>query len=269
MSILDNIYNFYQNLENYADPRAKDFPLLGSVWPTIGLLAVYMYFVQNVGPKWMKNRKAFELKTVILVYDAIQVILNFLAAMLGAYSFIALYNTFNIRCAMPSLSDDSMRGYIELRLSYFYFLLKIVDLMDTVFFVLRKNFRLITFLHVYHHAVMVFISYFYCKYYPGGHSAMIGLVNLWIHVMMYGYYFVAALKPEVRNSLWWKKYITLFQMGQFVFLICFMSLPFFEENCNYSKTILVFNIIQSVVMLILFSNFYIRSYILRKKPKTT
>lgn len=59
-----------------------------------------------------------------------------------------------------------------------YFLAKISELLDTVFFVLRKKDRQITFLHLYHHTVMPMISWGATKYYPGGHGTFIGNFNM-------------------------------------------------------------------------------------------
>lgn len=61
---------------------------------------------------------------------------------------------------------------------YMYFLAKISELLDTVFFVLRKKERQITFLHMYHHTVMPLISWGATKYYPGGHGTFIGLFDI-------------------------------------------------------------------------------------------
>lgn len=62
----------------------------------------------------------------------------------------------------------------EARGVYLYFLAKISELLDTVFFVLRKKERQISFLHMYHHTVMPMISWGATKYYPGGHGTFIG-----------------------------------------------------------------------------------------------
>lgn len=42
---------------------------------------------------------------------------------------------------------------------YYFYCLKLLDLCDTVFFVLRKNTRQVTILHVYHHIVVVIFTY--------------------------------------------------------------------------------------------------------------
>lgn len=44
-----------------------------------------------------------------------------------------------------------------------FFMLKVVDLMDTVFFILRKKNNQVTFLHIYHHAGMVTLGFLYLK----------------------------------------------------------------------------------------------------------
>jgi hypothetical protein len=37
-------------------------------------------------------------------------------------------------------------------------------------------------------------------------------MNCFVHVFMYSYYFVANIRPEYKNNIWWKKYITQLQM---------------------------------------------------------
>lgn len=93
-----------------------------------------------------------------------------------------------------------------------YFLLKVVDLLDTVFFVLRKKDNQITFLHLYHHTGMVILTWNATKFFPGGHSVFTGFLNSIIHIVMYSYYLVSAFQPQYKNNIWWKKYITQMQI---------------------------------------------------------
>lgn len=51
--------------------------------------------------------------------------------------------------------------------AWWYFISKVVELLDTVFFVLRKKQAQVTFLHVYHHSVTCLFSWGYLKYLPG------------------------------------------------------------------------------------------------------
>lgn len=93
-----------------------------------------------------------------------------------------------------------------------YYMCKIIELLDTVFFVLRKNQRQVTFLHVYHHTLMPICGFIGTKYFAGGHGTLLGLINSFIHVLMYGYYLVSAMGPQYQKYLWWKKYLTLAQI---------------------------------------------------------
>lgn len=59
-----------------VDPRVEQYPLLGSPIPIIVVMGSYVYFVKNLGPRLMQNRKPFELNNVMMIYNLIQVIAN-------------------------------------------------------------------------------------------------------------------------------------------------------------------------------------------------
>ena len=48
--------------------------------------------------------------------------------------------------------------------------------------------------------------------FAGGHGTLFGLINSFVHIIMYSYYMLAAFGPTVQKYLWWKKYLTLLQM---------------------------------------------------------
>jgi hypothetical protein len=50
----------------------------------------------------------------------------------------------------------------------------------------------------------------------GGHFVLIGLVNTFVHVFMYTYYFVTNVWPEYTANRWWKKYMTQLQLVSFI-----------------------------------------------------
>lgn len=62
---------------------------------------------------------------------------------------------------------------------------------------------------------MPLISWGCTKYYPGGHGTFIGLINSFVHIIMYTYYLLAACGPKYHKYLWWKKYITTLQLVRF------------------------------------------------------
>ncbi len=50
-------------------------------------------------------------------------------------------------------------------------------------------------------------------------------INSGIHVLMYGYYGLAAFGPKIQKYLWWKKYLTIIQMVKKTLLIPLKNLP--------------------------------------------
>lgn len=49
-------------------------------------------------------------------------------------------------------------------------------------------------------------------FFIGGHSTFFGLLNTFVHIVMYTYYLFAAMGPQYQRFLWWKKYLTALQM---------------------------------------------------------
>lgn len=105
-----------------------------------------------------------------------------------------------------------------IRVLWWYYFSKLIEFMDTFFFILRKNNHQITVLHVYHHASMLNIWWFVMNWVPCGHSYFGATLNSFIHVLMYSYYGLSSV-PSMRPYLWWKKYITQGQLLQFVLTI--------------------------------------------------
>ena len=81
-----------------------------------------------------------------------------------------------------------------------------------IFFVLRKKDEHVSLLHVVHHGIMPMSVWFGVRFTPGGHSTFFGLLNTFVHIVMYFYYMVAAMGPQYQKFIWWKKYLTAFQM---------------------------------------------------------
>ena len=59
-----------------ADPRTNDWILVGGPLPLLMILIMYNYFCRSAGPRWMKDRKPFDLKYVLIVYNAVQVVFS-------------------------------------------------------------------------------------------------------------------------------------------------------------------------------------------------
>jgi hypothetical protein len=93
---------------------------------------------------------------------------------------------------------------------YVFYLSKIYEFLDTAFLLARG--RQPKFLHVYHH----FLTFLIC--YVGNETkttyAWVAMLNnTFVHSLMYFYY---AYSSFTGVKLWWSKYLTKLQMGQFI-----------------------------------------------------
>lgn len=75
--VIRNIIYYYDFLFNKSsDPRTEDLPLVGSPWPVAGIIVLYLCFVNKWGPKYMLNRKAYDLQNTMIVFNLVQIIGN-------------------------------------------------------------------------------------------------------------------------------------------------------------------------------------------------
>ncbi|KAL7292495.1 hypothetical protein TKK_0014070 [Trichogramma kaykai] len=148
--------------------------------------------------------------------------------------------------------------------SWWYYFSKFTEFMDTIFFVLRKKNDHVSTLHVIHHGCMPMSVWFGVKFTPGGHSTFFGLLNTFVHIVMYTYYLLAAMGPRLQPYLWWKKYLTAFQMLQFVAIMIHAFQLLFIE-CNYPKAFVWWIGMHAVMFFFLFRDFYRQSYASKKQ----
>jgi len=257
-SSLDWILNGFW--DQYADPRSAHFYLVtGGPWKVAALVGIYLYIVYVIGPAFMKNREPYSLRTTLLWYNMLNVILNGLGFMIGMY-----YSRFGLDvwgCKDPKWPP------IMLILGYGYMILKFVDFFDTFFFVLRKKTSQVTPLHVTHHCIMPFTAYMGLKFVPMGNTGFTPLINSFVHAVMYLYYYMAAQGPGMANVLWWKKYITRIQIAQFMLAAIHASHVWFVPGCDYPKFVSTFELIESIYFLVTFSRFYMKNYGQKAKLK--
>ncbi|KAL0277860.1 UNVERIFIED_CONTAM: hypothetical protein PYX00_004991 [Menopon gallinae] len=262
LSSLQNGYNYI--FEDAADPRTNNWFLIRSPIPAFLMLVAYHRFVYSIGPAWMQNRKPFNVDKIIQVYNIIQVLI---CTWIVVDLFINVYGptgAYGLKC----IGFDHGTSPLAMKLAGFgwvYFMMKVLDLMDTIFFVLRKKWSQITFLHVYHHIGMVFLSWFGTKYLPGGQGIFLVFINSFVHSFMYGYYFITNYNTNYRKNLWWKKYLTQLQLFQFFLIFIQFGRVLFERDCDYPVWPVAVFLPQNFVMIYLFSQFYKKAYLTPQK----
>ncbi|XP_063839330.1 very long chain fatty acid elongase 2-like [Ostrinia nubilalis] len=236
--------------------------LMTSPMPILAILLVYLFIVLNVGPKLMKSRPAMNLNKVLVLYNVIQIFVSIFLFTKGfhlmkAHGFLQRPCLLNNEKVMMGVTSGI----------YYYLTAKISELLDTVFFVLRKKQNQVTFLHVYHHSGMVLYTWFALKYEPTYSVVFLGTVNSFIHIIMYLYYGLSAF-PSLAKYLWWKKYITSMQLIQFVLILFHAIANYAYGSCPPSYVLFSMILFNTAFLLLLFFNFYVKSYVKNTSSKT-
>ncbi|XP_042492751.1 elongation of fatty acids protein 3-like [Macadamia integrifolia] len=151
--------------------------------------------------------------------------------------------------------------------AYIFYLSKFLEFIDTVLILLSPSTnRRLTFLHVYHHAVVVVMCYLWL------HTSQslfpVALVtNASVHTVMYGYYMLCS----IGRRPWWKRLVTDFQILQFVFSFgVSMVMLWFHFNGGGGGVCCgiwgwCFNAVFNASLMVLFVDFHSRNYAGRRK----
>ncbi|KAJ0180132.1 hypothetical protein K1T71_004723 [Dendrolimus kikuchii] len=259
MSYLEKIDRYLDSLKIGKSALVDSWFMMSSPSPILSVVVLYLILIR-IGPRIMKNRPPLRMNRLISYYNAFQVLL---AAMICFKVFkLNLFRDGIIYagCRYPS----NTQNILLLDLGWWYFFAKFTELLDTVFFVLRKKDKQITFLHVYHHVIMALYSWSYLKFAAGGEGAVLALLNSVVHVVMYSYYLLSGLGPRFQKYLWWKKYVTKMQLIQFILMLAYCAHTHFSSRCQYASGFTYFICTNITIFLFLFLNFYSKSYKAKK-----
>ncbi|NWW49240.1 ELOV7 protein, partial [Pedionomus torquatus] len=242
-----------------ADPRLEGWPLMSSPFPTTFIIGAYIYFVTSLGPKLMENKKPFELRQIMAFYNFSVVVLSIYMT----YEFLmsGWATGYSFRCDIVDYSR-SPTALRMVRTCWLYYFSKFIELLDTIFFVLRKKNNQVTFLHVFHHSIMPWTWWFGVKFAAGsGLGTFHALLNCIVHVVMYTYYGICSLGPAYHKYLWWKKYMTTIQLIQFIMITCHIGQIYIMDDCPYQYPIFMFIIwLYGSMFLVLFLHFWYHAY---------
>ncbi|CAH9084752.1 unnamed protein product [Cuscuta epithymum] len=140
-----------------------------------------------------------------------------------------------------------------------FYLSKILEFIDTLLIILSgSRSRRLSFLHVYHHAVVVVMCYLWLS--TAQTLFPVALVtNASVHVLMYAYYLLCALGYRP----WWKRVVTNCQIIQFVFSFAISGVMlyfhFTGSGCSGISG-WCFNAVFNASLLALFLDFHSKNY---------
>ena len=220
--------------------------------------ALYLSMV-FFGPRivdWLKpGKKGFELKSLMVTYNVYQTVFNVACVWLFVSEIVG--QKFKIWGETCGWTDGKRTFKIALAV-WLHYNNKYLELCDTLWMILRKKTSQMSFLHVYHHVLIIWAWWMVVWTMNRGPPCVDiyfgALCNSFIHVVMYSYYALAALGVAAP----WKKYITRLQLLQFVVVFVHAIFCLLRTKCMkllpYSQMFVMAN------MLVLFKDFYVKSY---------
>lgn len=251
----------------------QDETWFSSIWTPIVTVPLYLIILELIKRHVASRGKPYQLQTVVIVH-------NSMLSIVSAVTFIAMASELTTLIGNHGFVDvfcDPQGQHTHGRIYFLYYLnyiLKFVELFDTMLLALRG--RETPFLHVYHHSATLVL----CWSQLLSESCLqwvVIIINLGVHIIMYLYYALHAMGINV----WWKRYITVIQITQFVIaLIACLSgfslrvmhdtvgtvnLPGFEQpfkvlQCHGGYAGAFFGIFILFSYLILFVRFYDNTY---------
>lgn len=182
--------------------------------------------------------------------------------------FLAYRNNYSV---LPCVGYNQQHPALA-NLLWLFYISKVWDFWDTIFIVIGKKWRQLSFLHVYHH-ITIFLFYWLNSHvnYDGDVYLTI-VLNGFIHTVMYTYYFICmhTKVPETGKSLpiWWKSSLTMMQMIQFITMMSQGTYLIGTQCKDVSLRVIVAYVLYILSLFFLFAQFYVESYSKPKKRKT-
>lgn len=178
-------------------------------WWWMSFLASFLYLIGLwVGTASMKDRKAYELKMSLALWNLFLAVFSFIGAARTVPHLLALQGIYGFeytvcRAALPMYGNGAPGFWVTAFIFSKYF-----ELIDTVFLVLRK--RNVAFLHWYHHcSVLLYCWHAFVWEMPTGIYFV--AMNYSVHAIMYFYYFLAA---TCKRPPKWALLVTILQLVQ-------------------------------------------------------
>jgi len=248
-------------IESFFPDFMNNFKFEPGTYPLTTFMDAYVY-----GPfgylallfvlyTFMKNRSAYDLRYAVAIHNAILSVMSlimFVGIILAIFfeSRQTMYGFWDSICDPHQRVQRSSVAFWE----YIFYLSKFYEFFDTVFLVLRK--KPLTFLHVYHHFIVLPLFWNFQASHSMAHYFLI-ITNTFVHIFMYYYFVLSTLGIQV----WWKKYITALQIAQFFFDMMstapfLISEPLDIFGCTCSVWAIWFGQFVGFTFLILFGKLY-------------
>jgi hypothetical protein len=146
--------------DTVVSPIVDQWPLMSSPAPMLAIFGIYLLLVLKVLPRHMETRKPMNLTNFTRVYNISQV---FVCAWFVKWS---IQWGFRFSTTWQCLGDvnDKERLLEYNSAQWWFLLLRLAELVETVVFALRKKQNQVSTLHVYHHISTASLVWAFLKY---------------------------------------------------------------------------------------------------------
>ncbi|XP_025415383.1 elongation of very long chain fatty acids protein 4-like isoform X1 [Sipha flava] len=253
-AIFEQVEQFNQWSESLSDSRTKGWWMVNSGLTTLTITICYLLIVW-LTPRYMQKRSAYNLKYILIIYNVIMILVN--VFIFTELLLMAIKLNYSWMCQPITYVNPEAELRIAVAVWLFY-LTNFFELLDTIFFMLRKKNNQLSFLHVYHHSTMFVFSWIGTKYVPGGSAFLPILINSFVHIIMYLYYTLAAM--HCTKIMKYKKFVTIIQLAQFTFALP-LGINAIHSGCKWPLWMKYLLVFYMFTMLVLFGDFYKKNYI--------
>ncbi|CAB3403317.1 unnamed protein product [Caenorhabditis bovis] len=256
-------YPFHFPYEQVENPKYWTI-IFQQYWYHFITISIVYFMLIKVIQKFMENRKPFNLRTPMILWNGGLAIFSIIATLRFSVDPLrSLYVEGFYRTLCYSCHPNDVAAFW----SFAFALSKIVELGDTMFIILRK--RPLIFLHYYHHAVVLIYTV-----HSGAEHTAAGrfyiLMNYFAHSLMYTYYTITAM--GYRPTKWVSMGVTTVQTTQMlagvgVTWMVYKVKTEYNLPCQQSMANLYLAFTIYVSFAILFIQFFINAYIVKSNKK--
>ncbi|KAJ8305419.1 hypothetical protein KUTeg_015964 [Tegillarca granosa] len=230
---VNDFVTFYDNALARGDKRVEDWLLVKTPLAITVIFVMYLAVVLT-GPSIMKGRNPINLKLVLIPYNFALVILS--VYMFHEFLVTSYKSNYSYRCQPVDYSDNPLAMRMA-NVCWWFFFSKVIELLDTVFFIMRKKFDQVSFFY--------WDVEFFCPYMD---VFLLRIVCIWT---AHAEIFVVEAIPNKTQFM-----AFVLHTGYNIVI-----------DCDFPKGFNIAVFLYSITLIILFGNFYYRAYLLKQREK--
>eukprot|EP01123_Difflugia_compressa_P008493 TRINITY_DN2548_c0_g1_i1.p1 TRINITY_DN2548_c0_g1~~TRINITY_DN2548_c0_g1_i1.p1 ORF type:complete len:368 (-),score=48.39 TRINITY_DN2548_c0_g1_i1:70-1173(-) len=197
---------------------------------------------------------------------------NFIMCVYSLYCFVGVtivlygnlkklnFNVYSMFCDATGIAQEGMDYWV-----YTFYLSKFVEYLDTVFLLIKakpvippENSQYL--LHIYHHAITAAIVWS-TIFFPFTTSWTGPFTNSFVHIIMYGYYFLTELNSIDRTL--GGKFITPIQIVQFMLCMSSVIYEMFQTGCETNFPVTIFLLANYLIFFV----FFVKVWVDKRKDR--